>query len=141
MVTATRTTSDAAALAHLLDTGLALSATSPIRLSLQLNGYDNLQSVVGIFESELESLEYVPLALEEGVPPLPVKLLMAHRQLLRYFLRWMSHLRNTNGGPLSPYEIVSLARHILDVASCPVVRITVYSPLAIQHPYGHTWKP
>jgi hypothetical protein len=78
MVTATRTTSDAAALAHLLETVLAPSATSPIRLSFQLNGYDDLQSVDGIFESELESLEYVPLALEEGVPPHPVKLLMAH---------------------------------------------------------------
>jgi hypothetical protein len=110
MVTATQTTSDAAALAHLLDTVLALSATSPIRLSLQLNGYDNLQSVVGIFESELESLEYVPLAVKEGVSPLPVKLLMAHQQLLCYFLHWMSHLRNTNEGPLSPYKIVSLAR-------------------------------
>jgi hypothetical protein len=110
MVTATQTTSDATALVHLLDTVLALSATSLIRLSLQLNGYDDLQSVVGIFESELESLEYIPLVLKEEVPPQPVKLLMAHQQLLRYFLRWMSHLWNTNGGPPSPCEIVSLTR-------------------------------
>jgi hypothetical protein len=109
-----RTTSDAAALAHLLETVLAPSATSSIRLSLQLNGYDDLQSVDGIFESELESLEYVPFALEEGVPPHPVKLLMAHWKLLSYFLPWMSHLRNTNGGPLSPYEIVSLARDVFN---------------------------
>lgn len=136
MVTATRTTSDASALAHLLDTVLALSATSPIRLCLIQNGYDELDALLCIYESELESLEYTPLPLEdEGVLP-PARLLMAHRQLLRYFLRWTRQLIRENGGMLSNYELISLAKddfslyrrfssaHLPETPSTPVQKPT-----------------
>jgi hypothetical protein len=109
MVTATRTTSDASTFAHLLDTVLALSETSPICLCLIQNGYIDLSSFLGIYENELESLEYIPLPIDQEVVPLSARLLMAHWQLLRYFLRWIRQLSHENGGTLSNYELISLA--------------------------------
>jgi hypothetical protein len=73
---------------------------------------------------------------DEGVLP-PARLLMAHRQLLRYFLRWTRQLIRENGGMLSNYERISLAKddfslyrrfssaHLPETPSTPVQKPTI----------------
>jgi hypothetical protein len=110
MVTATRTTSDASAFAHLLDTVLALPATSPIRSSLVLHELDDLYGLLSIFEGQIETLEYLPVPSEGDATPVPIKLRMGHQQLLRYLLLWIRQLAHDKGGPLSNYELISLMK-------------------------------
>jgi hypothetical protein len=110
MVTATRTMSDASAFAHLLDTVLALPATSPIRSSLVLHELDDLDGLLSIFEGQIETLEYLPVPSEGDATPVPIKLRMGHQQLLRYLLLWIRQLAHNKGGPLSNYELISLMK-------------------------------
>jgi hypothetical protein len=95
--------------AHLLDNVLLLPQGHPIRLSFAQQGYESADDLLCIFENELETLEYTPLAPADGPETTtPVALLMAHRQIIRHFLRWQASLERQKGTPLKNSELAAL---------------------------------
>jgi hypothetical protein len=109
MVPATQQMTGAAVYAHLLDNILLLPQGHPIRLSFEQQGYDSADDLMCIFENELESLEYIPPALPDDFEnPSSIPLLMAHRQVIRHFLRWQASLKRQKGTPLKNSELAAL---------------------------------
>ncbi|EEC43775.1 predicted protein [Phaeodactylum tricornutum CCAP 1055/1] len=108
MVPATRQMTSEAVYAHILDNILLLSQEHPIRLSFQQQGYETAIDILSIFENELDALGYKSPTPIDGVDNPRIPLLMAHRQILRHFLRWQASLERQKGSPMKPSELIAL---------------------------------
>jgi hypothetical protein len=109
MVPATRQMTSGAAYSHFLDNVFSLPQGHPIRLSFEQQGYNSVDDLLSIFENELDALGYVPPASPDtNEDPQWTPLLMAHRQILRHFLRWQASLERQKGSPLENSELVAL---------------------------------
>jgi hypothetical protein len=108
MVPATRQMTSKAVYAHILDNILLLSQEHPIRLSFQQQGYETAIDILSIFENELDALGYRSPTPVDGVDNPRIPLLMAHRQILRHFLRWQASFERQKGSPMKPSELIAL---------------------------------
>ncbi|EEC44015.1 predicted protein [Phaeodactylum tricornutum CCAP 1055/1] len=109
MVPATRQMTSGAAYSHFLDNVFSLPQGHPIRLSFEQQGYNSVDDLLSIFENKLDALGYVPPASPDThEDPQWTPLLMAHRQILRHFLRWQASLERQKGSPLENSELVAL---------------------------------
>jgi hypothetical protein len=97
-----------AVFAHILENILLLSREHPICLSFQHQGYKSAIDILSIFENELETLGYISPSAVNGVENICIPLLMAHRQIIRHFLRWQASLECQKGSPLKPSELIAL---------------------------------
>jgi hypothetical protein len=108
MVPATRQMTTEAVFAHILDNIPLLSREHPICLSFQQQGYESAIDILSIFENELETLGYISPTAVDGVENVRIPLLMAHRQIVRHFLRWQESLERQKGSPLKSSELIAL---------------------------------
>ncbi|ACI65686.1 predicted protein [Phaeodactylum tricornutum CCAP 1055/1] len=100
MAPATWQMTGGAVYAHLLDNVLLLPQGHPIRLSFAQQGYESADDLLCIFENELETLEYIPLAPADG--PETTAPIICH------FLRWQASLERQKGTPLKNSELAAL---------------------------------
>jgi hypothetical protein len=108
MVPATRQMTSKAVYADILDNILLLSQEHPIRLSFQQQGYKTAIDILSIFENKLDALGYRSPTPVDGVDNPRIPLLMAHRQILRHFLRWQASFERQKGSPMKPSELIAL---------------------------------
>ncbi|EEC51029.1 predicted protein [Phaeodactylum tricornutum CCAP 1055/1] len=100
MAPATRQMTGGAVYAHLLDNVLLLPQGHPICLSFAQQGYESADDLLCIFENELETLEFIPLAPADGPE--------TTAPIIRHFLRWQASLERQKGTPLKNSELAAL---------------------------------
>jgi hypothetical protein len=140
MVPATRQMTSAAVYAHFLDNVLLLPQGHPIRLVFDQQGYELADDLLCIFENELDSLEYTPPAIPDGLEnPSRIPLIMAHRQIIRHFLHWQASLKDQKGAPLKNSELVALNNKDFVLYRRSVLRSTTKAQPRTDRCYDSVW--